>query len=240
MKLALFYREWHMLKWFILISSMMIILLYGFSMDSLLSFDGSELLIFGLIMPPLIVLFSLNLEANQLAAFLHHPQSAHTLYIVKIVFATFIVLIFMYFIIFIDLLKIVLTDGSLHLMGENYIYLSMYLFYYLSISLFITTIIILLWTLHQVWRTYIGKLSFVLMFLLLIGSSNLLTTFQNTSFYNTMIKWGALNISLSNALYVEDFSIKMFYVGEWLFYGGVAIVLYMISVYLFERKVEAA
>ncbi|HEY4602240.1 MAG TPA: hypothetical protein VIG73_13315 [Cerasibacillus sp.] len=240
MKLALLYREWHMLKWFILIGSMMIILLYGFSMDSLLSFDGRELLTFGLIMPPLIVLFSLNLEANQLAVFLHHPQSAHTLYIVKITFATFIVMLFMYFIIFIDLLKSVLTEESLHLISLNYMYLSMYAFCYLSISLFITTIIILLWTLHQVWRTYIGKFSLIIIVLILIGSSNLFTAFQNTSLYNTMIKWGAIKIPLSNPLSAEDFFNKIFYIGEWLLYGGIAIIFYMISVYLFERKVEAS
>ncbi|SHG86912.1 hypothetical protein [Ornithinibacillus halophilus] len=239
---GLLFKEWKMMNGFLLLMSGLAVLMLVVTSYHVLSFlSGLESVFFlAIIIIPATVIYSLNSEVIQLQTFLHNPHSANKLLLSKFVFS--ITIFFLYILITILLFtvfEIVWDLYSLSTFEMIYYYLFVS-FVILFVSIFFAIFGLFLWTLHQVWKVYIGKLSMVLIFLILLSTLHLSSYFTDTSFYQFITEWGYVT-PFENWVH-PDMDIRLvasFQIGTFVFHGIVAVIMYFLSVYMLDRKMEA-
>lgn len=238
----LLFKEWKMMKGFVIGKYILVFLLLMFSymFDEGFSLDVIVMmLMFSVIVLPAALLFNLNSESARLQLFLHNPQSIHQMLSVKIVFCTLMTACY------VAIIVILLKTSELLLSLSGYeivsnvtmtslIYSS---FFLLLTSLYPAIIALFLWTLHQIWRTYIGGISILFVVVILFLGSIFIGIFQKTDIYANLTEWGPIfssDISYGNASLI----VGSFHIGDMIYNGIIITVLYFISAYLIDRKVE--
>lgn len=184
---------------------------------------------------PLALLFNLNSEGAHLQLFLHNPQSIYRLIGVKIVFC--LLLSFVY----VGVVVLLYTFFTLFYPKQIPIFSLMIMsFYSVVISIYPAMILLFLWTLHQIWQTYIGMISILFVILTLFSGSLLFNWIEGTNFYTRLFEWGNIftpaNITTENDAFT--FTYAPMYTGTFLLNGMVSVMLYVISCYLMDKKVE--
>ncbi|GAB3047372.1 hypothetical protein [Virgibacillus ainsalahensis] len=207
-----------------------------------------SIMAFGFVILPLAVLFSLNTEAIQLELFLHNPQSIHQLLFVKflngVIFAFSYLFILSFFVIGINMVWEVYSINWFLL----FILLLFTSTQMIMISIFPTIVILLFWTLHQLWRTHLRGLSIIAVFVLLILSFQLMSLFWNSALYDLLTKWGSFSLPF-DSYQVSELTVTSglfhfsglegtVFLGTYVFYGIFTAVLYLVSAYMLDRKVE--
>ncbi|MDP5273896.1 hypothetical protein [Chengkuizengella axinellae] len=192
------------------------------------------------------VFMSLRKEGKQLHLWLHNPQSAYVLLGSKVVnglIALIISLIFSFFLFFMYFLPI-LSELGPHIgdLTKLIMYASTNIIF---ASLVIGSAILFFWVLYHVFKSRIGKWSLLVILIVMIlfiwGMSN----FQATDIYNNLVLRGEINIEFpsfealnfveSNVMDVdqgEDF------VGLYVFNVLIFAVLFVLSAWMIEKKVE--
>src|SRR5699024_2329815 len=127
---------------------------------------------------------------------------------------------------------------------ELFVYLLYFILQIITVTIFPTIILFFLWTLHQIWRTYIRGLSLVAVIAVLIAGTQLLDFLHKTNFYHKATNWGLISLPIQEyTLSPFSFGVSSvfgttIYLGVYLFNGIIVILLYLISAYLLDRKVE--
>lgn len=206
----------------------------GFSLDVIMM-----MLMFTVIILPAALLFNLNSESARLQLFLHNPQSIHRSLSVKVIFCTLMTACYATVIIillktFELLLNTLGYEVASNVTITSLIYSS---FFLLLTSLYSAIIALFLWTLHQIWRTYIGGISILFVVVILFFGSIFIGIFQETDIYENLTEWEpifSIDISYGNGSLI----VGPFHIGNTIYNGIVITVLYFISAYLIDRKVE--
>ncbi|WP_138420307.1 hypothetical protein [Aquibacillus sediminis] len=214
------------------------------SIDDLIIRFSLELAI-GLIILPATVLFSLNMEVNQMADFLHIPTTVHKKIFVKLFNATIVALLF-FAIYTIVLVGLTLIGGKGIEMTDLLQLLLWYCISALSISVFFVAIILLLWSLHQYLKLFIGwgwsaVSIFIFFYVFFWGIDKI----KETTMYDQISGWGQVAIPFSSTTQ-PPFFIGMehtngqiiLFLGYYLFYTILILGAYFTSVFLIERKLE--
>ncbi|MTW84634.1 hypothetical protein F3157_03050 [Virgibacillus dakarensis] len=207
-----------------------------------ISFDSLiEVMAIGFIIVPLTVLYSLNTEANQMEAFLHNPHSVYQLLLVKFFYGFLsgasLLLVLIDFIASYGLIHDTFNQSVLQIFG----YLLFVSGQMLVISLYPAVILVFLWTLHHLFKTYIGGgISIVIIVILLVIGSSLMNMFWETATYDMLTQWGKAIYPYQNGhLLSNGFGNEsIIYLGKYVFYAFITIILFSISAYLIDRKVE--
>ncbi|MEN1970308.1 hypothetical protein WMZ97_19825 [Lentibacillus sp. N15] len=233
---GLFFKEWKMMKGFFISQFVVMALLLifpSFSIFSLRVDQLLELMVLGVIVIPAAFLFSLNTEVNQMQSFLHNPHSIHKLLSVKGMYSLFCaVSVLFVFIILITGYEFISPAFSMPI-WKVWLYMLSMGIKLLVISIFVAVILLFLWTLHQIWRTYIGGgLSIVLVVALMIAGNWLFSFFVESKAFEVLTHWGKV-------FSTSGFMIGPGYLGVYVFYGVLTIFVYVVSAYLIDHKVEA-
>ncbi|MBP1950339.1 hypothetical protein [Virgibacillus litoralis] len=247
---GLYIKEWKMMKGFYIgqfvFASIIVIVADAFSDASI--FDSLiGLLTFGFIILPGVVLYSLNTEANQLEIFLHNPQSIHKILFVKFLNGMFFALSFLLLLAVVAVNFEMIWGASIQSGLDSFSFLLFLIINMVVVSVYPTVILVFLWTLHQICRTYIHGLSIVAVVLLLIIGVQLMSVFRSTTFYE-VLTWGVisipndqsgdyLSISFGPGQFSGGVDATIFF-GSYVFYGLLVLLLYGVSAYLLDRKVE--
>lgn len=240
---GLYFREWKMMRGFFIGQFIVFLVMFLMPLGSTLPDKLVQLLILTIIIVPAAVMFSLNTEVNQMELFLHNPQSIHKLLFVK--FLNGFVFAMSYA--FVLIISVTIVD----LIWPTFQLSSLAAFWYLlsfTLRLIISTIpfmvmLLFLWTLHQIFRKYIGAFfSLIIVVAVLIGGIQLINFMSHTGFYQSFVEWGAIEMPFSQeytSLYVNKNSVGLtVYLGSYIFYGVISMLLYFISTYLIDHKVE--
>ena len=121
-------------------------------------------------------------------------------------------------------------------------------FYFLSViiagSIYLGIWLTFYWTLYQVMKTYIGKWALVVIFGLAAIFSWFGSWFSETATSKTFTEWGTvqlptpLDISLSQQQFDLTVSTFPFQIGSVVFDAIILVVVFLISCWLLDRKVE--
>ncbi|SEP97704.1 hypothetical protein SAMN05216232_1501 [Virgibacillus subterraneus] len=248
---GLYIKEWKMMKGFY-IGQFIVALIFVIAADAMSGASIFEslvgLLTFGFIILPGAVLFSLNTESNQLEIFLHNPQSIHKMLFVKFLNGLFFSLSFLIILAVVAVCFEMIWGASIQSGLDSFSLLIFLIVHMMVVSVYPTVILVFLWTLHQIWRTYIHGLSIVAVVLLLIVGIQLMSLFRSTTFYEVLTKWGVifipdersgdyLSISFGLGEISGGVDARIFF-GSYVFYGLLVLLLYGVSAYLLDRKVE--
>ena len=244
---GLFIKEWKMMKGFFIgpfIITVIIILLLNISGNTSMIELLLGIMAFGYIILPATVLFSLNLEVNQMELFLHNPQPIHQLISVK--FLNGLLLAFSYLLIMamaITGVELIWDELTLSVL-ETFFLLNIFVLRMIIVSIFPAVILLFFWSLHQIFRTYIRGLSIIAVVLILIGSLEMMVWFWSTRFYEALTKWGTISIQFVDSN-VNGFPLSFHLgagntldLGSYVFYGILSALIYFLSAYLIDRKVE--
>lgn len=253
---ALWKKEWKMTRVYHLFIFIMIILIMGFTYWKLAKY-GNEIMIIPIIIMislhlfylPGYMLFSLGGESKQLHMWLHTPQSIHKLIGVKlltglsysVISLTLVTLIGYWIARGITGIEKYLSDlTEIMLWGEFHIIVG---------AIYISLLLLLLWTIRQMLKNYIGKLSWVVVIILFFALPILNGMFQTTAVYDAITHWGyitfdtASKFSSLNTL-EQDYPnarvnfTKSFYFGTYFFQIILASIMYFLATYLLDKKVE--
>lgn len=232
---GLLFKEWKMMKGFFIGQFVVTVILLSFSslnpihlaIDQLV-----EMLILSVIIIPAALLFSLNTEVNQLQSFLHNPHSVHKLLLAKLLYGLFAAFALLVVLTFILTIYVIFSDDAPSLwkflvsIGSTTVNM-------LVLSLYPAAVLLFFWTLHQIFRTRVGGgISIVLVIALLIASSKGLSLFEESAAYKLATHWGKV-------FGTSGFQFGPAYIGVYLFFALITLLIYFASVYLIERKVEA-
>ncbi|WP_028783521.1 hypothetical protein [Thalassobacillus devorans] len=194
-----------------------------------------------------LLMYSLNREVNQLQLFLHSPQSAAVLIGVKFLQSLLFMVVSMTIFGFITVLTakqwVVLTYGELIL---AVVVANMFI---IGQSLLLAVLLLFLWVIHQILRTYLGGLSIVISIILFVAITGITSMIRSTAFYEQLVGWGKMKIKMES---VSGDLLSVFGVtvhgdmpggipvvlGELLAWGLAIAVLYTLSIVLMDRKVE--
>ncbi|MGP4109240.1 hypothetical protein [Virgibacillus sp. L01] len=248
---GLYIKEWKMMKGFYIgqfIVALIIVIVADAMSDASIFESLVGLLTFGFIILPGAVLYSLNTETNQLEIFLHNPQSIHKMLFVKFLNGLFFAFSFLLLLAVIAVSFEMIWGASIQSGLDSFSFLLILIINMVVVSIYPTVILVFFWTLHQIWRTYIHGLSIVAVVLLLIIGVQLMGVLRSTNFYDVLTKWGV--ISIPNDHSGDYLSISFvpgqisggvdatIFFGLYVFYGLLALLLYGVSAYLLDRKVE--
>ncbi|MFD1851169.1 hypothetical protein [Oceanobacillus bengalensis] len=247
---GLYVKEWKMMRGFFLGMFLIPAFLFMFSVNHSIVGSLVSLLAFGFLILPFSLLYSLNTEAIQLGLWLHHPGSIHRLLLIKylngIIFASIYLLVISIVIIIFNLMA-----GLTSLHGFEVV-----LTYFLIciqmiiVSIFPAAVILFWWTLYQWWRTYIRGLAIIAIIGVIYGCTYLITAFFTTDIFERITQWGVLSIpsrfagenaqllDISFGLFTIDEAGMTIYLGNYIFFGVIVLLSYLLSAYLLDRKVE--
>lgn len=101
------------------------------------------------------------------------------------------------------------------------------------ISSFLATLVIFFMVINLVLKTKLGKLRWLLFGMVILFGPRLWSRFEGTNIYAFLTKWGP--ISLPDSL---QFASEVIYIGTYLFYILLSVILFYISAWLVDKKVE--
>lgn len=236
---GLYFREWKMMRGFFIGQFIVLIGLFFIPVGSNLADKLAQLLILAPIIVPAAMMFSLNTEVNQMELFLHNPQSIHKLIFVKfvngLVFALSFVLVVIFSFIVVDLIWPIFDLNSF----ETVIYLLGFTMRLIISSIPFMALLLFLWTLHQIFRKYLGSLfSLILVIAVLVAGTQLIVLTSQFDFYQSFIEWGTIELPYYRGHTGLFSNRNTIYLGSLIFYGIISMGLYFLSTYLIDRKVE--
>ncbi|MFG6117595.1 hypothetical protein ACGTN9_20810 [Halobacillus sp. MO56] len=194
-----------------------------------------------------LLIYSLNREADQLQLFLHSPQSSAMLvgvkFIQSLLFMMVSMTIFGLITIFTAKQWVVLTFGELFLVA---LIANMFI---LGQAILLAVLLLFLWVIHQVLKTYLGGLSIVISIILFVAITGITSTIRSSAFYEQLVGWGDTKIKIES---VSSDLLSVFGVtvhgdmsggiplelGEVVAWVLAIVVLYILSIVLIDRKVE--
>ncbi|MDY0393128.1 hypothetical protein ACFSMW_00465 [Virgibacillus halophilus] len=234
--LGLFMKEWKMMKG-------ILITIFILAMLMLLFLDGvtaEGLMDFGLVITPFYVIYSLNTETNQIHLFLHQPNRANKIFLVKILTGLSFTAIFQLVLITIILIRLMLQKIDIsHGADTMVLYLMYCVLSMLVISLFPTVVLLFAWNTYHWLKGMVGKLAFLIVVALTILGSTSFIYIWDTNWYVKLTHWGETSFSADkfkgvlNGLDVYG----NFNIGVVLFHGVLVMTLYVMSCWLLDRKV---
>lgn len=233
---GLFLKEWKMMKGVVITAFILAMLLFIF----LDGFTAAELMNFSLFITPLYVLYSLNTESNQIHDFLHLPNRANKLFLVKILTGLSFTVIYQLVLVVIILLtqafqKIGITVG----IGNMMLYLMYCVLSMLVISLLPTAMLLLAWNVYHWLKGMIGPAAFVITIAVTLLGFVVIINLWDTAWYMKLTNWGEISFSLDNfkGLLEELRLYVSFHLGVVLFHAVLAVASYGLSCWLLDRKV---
>ncbi len=194
---------------------------------------------------PIYLLISLNTEGRNLHLWLHNPQSGRSLLGAKVLNGLVALLLSLGIVGILSVLAYFLENSAVELPIENVWLLGLYfLIVIIAGSLYSGIWLTFYWTLYQVMKTYIGKWALVLIFGIAAVLSWLGSWFSETTLSKTLTEWGTvqlptpLDISVSQQEFDLSVSTFPFHIGSVVFDVITLVVVFLISCWLLDRKVE--
>ncbi|NBI30884.1 hypothetical protein [Chengkuizengella marina] len=190
------------------------------------------------------ILMSLNKEGKQLHLWLHNPQSAIVLLGSKLVNG------FIALILSLGLLIILTTINLIPFLSEVSFYLGdltkLLLYFVVNIiflSLLIGICFMFFWTIYHVLKSRIGRWSVLVLIILINLFIWMFVSLESTAVYNQLVQWGEYKLEFST---LESFNYSdgefdqmiTNYLGKNLFDTIFALLLFVISAWVIEKKVE--
>lgn len=244
---GLLFKEWKMMRGFFIgmfVIGIIFFLISDLSAQTPIQSNLIELMSLGFVILPGAVLFSLNMEVNQMQLFLYNPQSIHKLIFVKILNGLFFASSYLFILVLAITGMNLITGTSFFSSVELFVYLLYFILQILIITIYPTIILFFLWTLHQIWRTYVRGISIVFVIVVMIAGTKLLGFLHDSDFYNKATNWGSISIPIQE-YYLSPFAFGVssvfgttIYLGVYVFNGIIVVLLYLLSAYLLDRKVE--
>ncbi len=194
---------------------------------------------------PLYLLISLNTEGRNLHLWLHNPQSGSRLLGAKFLNGLLAILISIGLVSSLSLLAYNLETSALELPIDN---VWLFGFYFLAVivtgSIYMGIWLIFYWTFYQVLKTYIGKWALLLVLVLVAFISWLGSWFSGTRLSEVLVEWGyvqlpsPLNMEVSQQEFGLTVSTFPFPVGNVVFDIITLVVIFLLTCWLLDRKVE--
>ncbi len=221
------------------------LLMRGIDQSSIAKFVFTlMILVFQILYLAFFMLRSLRKEGKQLHLWLHNPHPAIQLLLAKLlngILALFLSILISYLASVYFASKIGFSTGliplSFILVGALF-----------ATSIYLAIWVIFLWTLYQVLKNLIGKISIPVVIGIWIGSSWLLQLFSQTQIYQYLTDWGKLDISkimsflTSLASHSPNFDLQFkplyIHIGDYLFHALLILVLLFLSSWFLDKKVE--
>ncbi|OEH92780.1 hypothetical protein [Bacillus solimangrovi] len=192
------------------------------------------------------ILMSLNKERKQLHLWLHNPQSAYMLLGSKLVNGVIAAIMSLSLIGIFLIINFTPYFSELTYYFSDFTKLLFYLFSHLILtSLFLSVCFMFFWTVYHMFKTRIGKWSIlsIIVFIFLFFWS--FSRMEFTDLYAQMVLWGEYSIDIPKLVAIENFGQISFeefgtigYLGEDLFHTLLGIVLFVLSAWMIEKKVE--
>ncbi len=205
---------------------------------------------------PVYIFFALLGESRTMHLWLHHPQRAWYLMSSKLVnalaaMAISLTINFMYMLVMVrtvmsDVVQVTINWERLFALGM------IFNLFMLMVSLYLAMWIYFIWTIYQTSKTRFGKLSWLIVIAALLLPTWGMAELQSTALYGALAEWGATTVNLGAYLHslfnnpdsfltpaMDDVTISIYF-GEIVFYLLVTAVLFLISGWLLDEKVEVA
>ncbi len=236
---GLYFREWKMMRGFFIGQFIVLIGLFLIPIGSSLTDKFVQLLVLVPIIVPAAVMFSLNTEVNQMELFLHNPQSIHKQLLVKfingLVFALSFGFVVIVLVILFDLIWPTLNLNSF----ETVLYSLNFTLQLIISSIPFIAVLLFLWTLHQIFRKYLGTLfSLIMVIAVMVMGTQLIVLVSHFNFFQSFMEWGAIKSPFNREQSDLFLDRNTVYLGSYIFYGIISVGLYFLSTYLIDRKVE--
>lgn len=188
---------------------------------------------------------SLNVEAKQLHLWLHNPQSVSLLLLAKVINGLFALIVSLMVSSIYLLISAAQTIDIYSIFSSNYNLISFAVFTALNIiglSIYNAMWLILFWTVYQILKSRIGKLSWLIIILLLNIPVWIIDILINTKTMSAILNWGVIKVNnLHISANPENIKLEGFNtitLGYYAFYLIVLLLLFFLSSRLIDKKVE--
>lgn len=189
---------------------------------------------------------SLNKEADKLHLWLHNPQPAKNLLLAKLLSALFSMLISLTVVSLFTLTIAKITILNPPIAWSNiWQFVTFILLNIVAASIYISMWVILAWTVYKVLKNMIGNWAWLGGIGVFIIPSPLLEKFSQTSVYKFLTGWGPIELSflqpfekLSSEIANISTSGSLITVGYYVFHLVIIILLFLLSSWLLDNKVE--
>lgn len=205
---------------------------------------------------PAYIFFALLGESRTMHLWLHHPKRAWYLMSSKLVnglsaMAISLIINFLYMLVMVrtvmsDIEQVTLNWDRVFALG------TMFNLLIILVSLYHAMWIYFIWTLYQTSKTRFGKLSWLVVIATLLLPTWGMAELQSTALYGMLAEWGASTINFSALLHsllnnpdsflppeMDNLTISI-YIGEIVIYLVITVVLFVVSSWLLDEKVEVA
>lgn len=189
---------------------------------------------------------SLNKEADKLHLWLHNPQPARNLLLAKLLNGLFSMLVSLTVVSLFTLIIAKITIAN-PLVEWGYIW-EFSIFILLNLigaSIYIGVWVALAWIVYRVLKNIIGKWAWLGVLGVLIIPSPLLEKFSETKLYHLLTNWGPIELGslqqlqkLSSEIPNLTTSGSIIPVGYYVFHLVIIILVFMLSSWLLDNKVE--
>ncbi|MFC7392363.1 hypothetical protein [Scopulibacillus cellulosilyticus] len=184
------------------------------------------------------MIVNLFLERKTLHIWLNSPQSGAVLLSAKLVSGILAMLVSMAIACLYTLFG---TLFNMHLLKEIHLNLSELIregisicIFIVLISIYIGVIFTFIWTLYQTLRSKIGKWVWLVIIALIFIVPWILGKLELTGIYALLTTWGAIKVHLWAG------AVSTIYLGTFVFHFVIAIILFAISSWLLDRKIEVS
>lgn len=195
------------------------------------------------------MLASLQQEGKRMNLWLHNPQSGRTLLLAKLLIGLLMLLVSL-IVCYLGLLfpfqsvlqsmQAIVTRGEIAELG------GLALLHVAIIAVYLAIWAMFLWTLYQVFASRIGKFSIFAIIVFVILVLNGFDLIQQTHLYTLATQWGKLShlpTSFELNADPENFNMQTghlvpLYVGNYVFHFAVILMLFFLSSWLVDKKVE--
>lgn len=194
---------------------------------------------------PFYLLTSLNTESRNIHLWLHNPHPGYKLLAAKMLNGFVAMLMSVSVVGIFALIPYFQENTAINLAIDHIWLFGFYFLMIVSAATISTGIwITFYWMFYQVIRTYIGKWALVLVFGLIGIMSWFGAWFSETVIAKTLTEWGAINLpspinmSVSQQQFDLTLSTFPFYVGNIVFDFIILVIIFLVSCWLLDRKVE--
>lgn len=115
----------------------------------------------------------------------------------------------------------------------------------IGFSLYVTLWGIFYWVIYRWIAVYFGKISWLITILIIIGGSVLISAWSETALFDLLTEWGAIPINIDKYVTLlpgGNISLgdmdSYVYAGSYVYYTVVAVIVFLVSSWLLDRKVE--
>lgn len=240
--------------------------IYGFLLfltwkfdDGAILFTGSlAIVIFNVIFLPVYLAKSLYTEKDRMHMWLHNPHSGYQLLLAKFVNGLIAMILFI-------CLTSIITFVSGHVLLDIFVQTglswSSYLLNGLNIvahvlggSIYLTVWGVFLWALALLLQNYLGKYTWVVLVPLILIGFSLLSKWEESKVFESLTHWGAIpldiftypivlgkamfQVEINETMIMDGGAMSVIFIGTYVYYIMVALVLFFLSGWILDRKVE--